>query len=279
MNWFEKTLDILSYEVSERPTSYGWLHLLFAGSAIALTVYLCIRHKKCTDKRFRVIIGIIWGVMVAFEIYKQLQFSCHTDGKTAYWSYQWYAFPYQFCSTPLYVLPFVIFMPDGKVRDAAMSFTALFALFAGLAVMVYPDSIFTKELLISIQSLTHHGLQVVSGVFTAVWCRKKYTKKPLFYLGGLAVFLILVAVAMALNLTIQPALDRYATANNVGPQTFNMFYISPYSNSTLPILSLIQPKVPYVVFFVMYLIGFGFVGLIVYYAEFGLMQLGKMFER
>ncbi|MCQ2796842.1 MAG: YwaF family protein [Bacilli bacterium] len=264
MNFIEKLLDILSMDVAECPTSYGRLHLLFCAIVIGVTLFLSIRHKNCSDKKYRTIIGICWGIMFLFEVYKQIQYSCHTNGSTAYWEYKWYIFPFQFCSTPLYILPLVFLLPDGKVRDAAMSFTSLFALFAGLAVFVYPEGIFVKEILISIQSLTHHGMQIVTGIFTAVWARKRFNLK--FYLKGLIVFAIMSAIAMTLNLTVQPAVE---------PNSFNMFYISPYRNSSLPVLSMIQPKVPYPVFLILYLVGFGLAGLIVYYAEFGSMVLAN----
>lgn len=269
MNWFEKALDILSFKIETRPTSYGWLHLLFTAIVIGITVFLCIRYKNCSDKKFRIIIGICWAVMFLFEVYKQLQYSCHTDGASASWEYQWYAFPFQFCSTPLYALPFVIFLPEGKIRNCFISYTALFALFAGITVFIYPEGIFTKELLISIQSLTHHGIQIITGVFAAVWCRQNYKAKfwtNEFYLGGLAVFALMSAIAMTLNLTIQPAVE---------PDTFNMFYISPYRNSSLPVLSSIQPAVPYPVFLCIYLFGFGLSGLIVYFSQYGFIKLAE----
>ncbi len=270
MNWFEKLLDILSYNVETKPTSYGWLHLLFTAIVIGVTVFLCVRYKKCSDKKFRIIIGICWAIMFLFEVYKQLQYSCKTDGTTANWDYQWYVFPFQFCSTPLYVLPLVIFLPDGKVRNACISYTALFALFAGIAVFAYPEGIFTREILISIQSLTHHGIQMVTGVFAAVWCQHKYKAKfwtNEFYFGGLIVFAVMSAIAMTLNLTVQPAVE---------PNTFNMFYISPYRNSSLPVLSSIQPVVPYAVFLILYLFGFALCGLIVYYGEYGCIKLAEV---
>ena len=38
--------------------------------------------------------------------------------------------------------------------------------------------------------------------------------------------------------------------------TFNMFYISPYYPCTLPLLNIIYDSVPYVIFLILYIIGF-----------------------
>jgi hypothetical protein len=43
-----------------------------------------------------------------------------------------------------------------------------------------------------------------------------------------------------------------------------MFFVSPYFDCTLPVLSAIYPKVPYIAFLLIYNIGFAIVSLIVY---------------
>ena len=111
MNLFERFIHFFEGEM-ETPTNYGWFHLMFIGIVILFTVFLCLKFKDCDDKIFRRITLICWITIVALEILKQLVFSFEFDGTNAVWDYQWYAFPYQFCSTPLYVLPFIAFLRD-----------------------------------------------------------------------------------------------------------------------------------------------------------------------
>ena len=158
MNFFERILIGLKGKMPE-PTNYGWFHLMFVVLAIAAIVLLCIFARNLKDKTFRRIIMWCWIVMLVLEIYKQLIYSVHEYDGQAYWRYQWYAFPFQLCSTPLYLLPFVAFMKEGKVRDSIISFICTFAMFGGLVVFLYPNDVFVETIGINFQTMIHHGLQ------------------------------------------------------------------------------------------------------------------------
>ena len=132
---FERIVFALQ-KTAERPSGYGWFHLLFFFLVVAVTIILCVFFRKISEKKFKTIIFIFWIVMVLFEVYKQIVYSFSVDG--AVWDYQWYSFPFQFCSTPLYVLPFLIFLKDGKVKDGAILFICTFSLFAGKALRGSP---------------------------------------------------------------------------------------------------------------------------------------------
>ena len=60
-------------------------------------------------------------------------------------------------------------------------------------------------------------------------------------------------------------------------ETFNMFYISRHFECSLPILSMIYPKVPYLVFFLIYTLGFILVAMLIYYIVVGIYKLVKKF--
>ena len=165
------------------PKLYGWYHIICLVLTAALTAFLILKLKNCDDKAFRKIILITWIVMVFFEVYKQVVTSFDTENGT--WMYLWYYFPFQFCSSPLYVLPFVAFLKDGKVRDAFISFTMSFAFFGGLVVMLYPGDVFQGCIGINLQTMVHHASQVIMGIFVAVHERKKFNKK--FFLSATVV--------------------------------------------------------------------------------------------
>ena len=265
MNAFEKFLHLLEGSM-KTPTNYGWFHLMFVGIVIVATVLLCRFFKDCDDKTFRKIVLIGWLVMVILEIYKQVIYTFEYDGTTVTWDYQWYAFPYQLCSTPLYVLPFIVFMKDGKVRDAMLSYISTFSFFGGVAVFFYPNDVFISTIGINIQTMIHHGLQIVFGIFFVVHNRRKLDHK--YYVRGIPVFCALVSIALLANVLV------YQIFMAVGStETFNMFYISPYFDCTLPILNTIYLKVPYIVFAGLYILGFSFVATIIYYVETGITKL------
>lgn len=265
MNFFEKIINALEGTM-EVPTNYGWFHLMFFAIVIATTILLCKFFKDCSDKTFRRIVLIAWIAMVALEIYKQIVFSFGVENSEPSWGYQWYAFPFQLCSTPLYVLPFIVFLKDSWLRDSLLSYISTFSFFGGLAVYFYPNDVFVGEIGINIQTMIHHGIQVVFGIFFVVHNRRKLNHK--YYVRGIPVFVALCTVALILNVIMHSVFVSIGSE-----QVFNMFYFSPYYNCTLPILSAIYPKVPYIAFLGLYVLGFSFIATIIYYAEMGIVKL------
>jgi len=114
--------------------------------------------------------------------------------------------------------------------------------------------------------MLHHGLQVVIGVLLVAHNRHHLSKR--FFAWCMIVFSALASVALIMNI----AMYHIFLANGID-ETFNMFYISPYFNCTLPVLSDIYPKVPYPVFLIIYILGFALVSAIVYAIEKGVVTL------
>lgn len=249
-----------------RPGNYGWFHLLFVAIVICTTVLFCVKFRNVNDRVFRRIIMICWLVMLVLEVYKQVIFTFEYDGSVVTWDYQWYAFPYQLCSTPLYVLPFIAFMKDCKLRDFFTSYISTFSLFGGVAVFFYPNDVFIETIGINIQTMIHHGLQIVLGIFITVYSIKKLCFK--YYLKSIPVFAVLVTIAIVLNEIV----FSIFSANGID-EDFNMFYISRHFDCSLPVLSAIYPSVPYIVFSLIYILGFVIVSVIMYYIQFGIICL------
>ncbi len=246
INLIVKSIDVWG----DVPKLYGAYHIICLILTALITAVLIIKCKDCSDKVFRKIVLITWITIVLFELYKQVVTSF--NGDTEEWKYQWYYFPFQFCSSPLYVLPFVAFLKEGKVRDAFISFTMSFAFFGGLAVMLYPGDVFQGCIGINLQTMVHHGTQVILGIFVAVHERKKFSKK--FFLSSIIVFSVIVVVAILFNVVGHLLIPE---------QGLNMFFVGPYVKSALPILSMIYPKVPWVVFLFIYIGGFSLIAMLI----------------
>ena len=232
------------------PKLYGWYHILCLLLTVALTVFLIRKFKDCDDKVFRKIVLTAWILMVVFEAYKQVVNSFNTE--TDAWKYLWYYFPFQFCSSPLYTLPFVAFLRDGKVRDAFIAFTMSFAFFGGLVVMLYPGDVFQGCIGINIQTMVHHASQVIIGIFVAVHQRRKYSKK--FFLSAIIVFSVIVVIAIMFNVVGHIFIPE---------EGLNMFFVGPYVPSALPVFSIIYPLIPWPLFLAIYIFGFSAVAMLV----------------
>lgn len=264
MNFIEKIIFGIDSWKMTTPGNFGLFHILSVLLCAGVTVAICIFFKNAKDKTMRRIALISWIIMVSLEIMKQLIYSY--DGNALEWDYQWYAFPYQLCSTPMYVLPFIAFMKDCKVRDAAMAYMSTFSFFGGFAVFMYPNDVFISTAVINFQTMIHHGLQIVLGIYFFIYNRKKLSFK--YFLGAILFFVALAVLAIILNEIVHASL--VARGND---ETFNMFYFSPHHGTHLPILSIICPLVPPVVFIFIYVIGFMIAALAVFYAMVGIKKL------
>lgn len=256
MKLIEIILKSLEHEMTT-PTNYGWFHLMFIGLVIVATVLVCYFFKDKNDKVIRRICLIGWLIIVFLEIVKEVEFSSYFEEEILLWDYPWYIFPFQLCSTPLYILPFVIFVKNEKVRQFFIAYMMTFSLFGGLAVYAYPNDVFVKTTVINFQTMIHHGMQIVLGIFLVVVYRKQYNLK--FFLKGILVFVAMSIIAMILNISMYHIFQKAGLDD-----TFNMFFVSPYFDCTLPVLSLIYPKVPYIVFLLIYNVGFAIVSTIIY---------------
>ena len=212
--------------LSPMPRVWGTYHVLMLAVAV-FAVYLLWRYgRDASDHTFRVIVGTIWGVLVLFEVLKQGVSSSFIVADRLVLAYPWSIFPFQLCSTPFYILPFVAFWRDGFLRRACMAYSATFALFGGLIVLLTPASVFSITYFGNIQTMVHHILQMAVGVYIAVHERYEMRFWQLF--GGCGVFLFLLGTAVHLN----ERMHVYLLEKGIST-TFNMFFISPYHPSPI----------------------------------------------
>ncbi len=243
LSFRQKFFKFLDAEMTT-PKTFGWYHILWLAIVVGLCVVVVLFRKKISEKRYNQILLFTSIAMIALEIYKQLNFTYEWDTDT--WDYSWYAFPYQFCSTPMYVMPLaLLFRKKPLIRDACRAYLATYALFGGLVVMAYPSDVFISTIGINIQTMVHHGSMVVIGVLTWVSGKAKIEHKTMLY--ALPVFAALAMLALSANIL------WYAVGNE---ETFNMFYISPYYDCTLPLLDIVYKALPYPIFLILYLVGF-----------------------
>ena len=133
-----KILQLLDSKMTT-PTNYNWFHIMFIAIVIITTFLLCKYFKDSDKKTFNKIILFSWIIVVVLELYKQFVFSYSITDNNVTWDYQWYAFPFQFCSSPLYVLPFILLVKNEKIKEMFIAFTATFCFFGGLVVYIYPN--------------------------------------------------------------------------------------------------------------------------------------------
>ena len=162
MSFFEEILRIFDTQMT-KPTLFGWFHILWIVLVILGSLGLCLLHKKKAPNVSGVVLAI--SVVVALlEIYKQINYS-FSYGNGIHFDFQWYAFPFQFCSTPMYVGLLAGIFRKGKLHDALCAYLATFSVFAGICVTIYPGDVFVGTVGINIQTMICHGSMIVLGVY------------------------------------------------------------------------------------------------------------------
>lgn len=245
MNLFEKILLLFQTDMPT-PLPFGWFHWLWIGiTATAIILLYCL--KGCYGEKQLKWVLLIYGVIAALaELSKQLAWSFNWDAATqsATWDYQWYAAPFQFCSTPIYVTLAALFLKKCKFRDALLSYLAFVTLIGGCMVIILPDSCFCSDILVNIHTMWLHCGSFVVSVYLLMSDNVSLTKQN--WLRACVVFLVFAATALAMNLGVYHS-------GILGEESFNMFYISPYFESVLPVFVDIQKTAPYPIFLATYI--------------------------
>jgi hypothetical protein len=257
----ENILRILDVRMPQ-PTLYGWFHIVSLLLTVAATVLLC-RFAKEADKRKIVLTTAI--LVTVLEVYKQINFSfSYADGIR--FDYQWYAFPFQFCSTPMYVGLLAGLTKQGKLHNAACAYLATYAVFAGICVMLYPSTVFVPQVGINIQTMVCHGSMIVIGAYLLFTGYVPLTHRTI--LRAIPVFAVCVAIACGMNeiAHLTGLLER---------ETFDMFFISPYGTPSLPVYSLVQGVVPFPWCLVIYVAAFTFAAYLMLLVAMGIKTLVK----
>lgn len=233
---------ILQYEI-ETPKPFGIFHLFSLLITFVIILHLYNKRDKYNEKQLKRVLAIFGIVVFILELLKQISWAY--DIEKNIWSYSWYSAPFQLCSMPMYVSLICLFLKKGKVRDALLSFICFYTILGSIAAMILPNNCFVSDLLVNIHTMYLHCGAFVLSIYLLM-----NEIKPTFknFKGAFIVFIICVSIALALNISF------YKTGI-IGDHTFNMFYISPYFTSELPVFSTLQESVPYPVFLLIYIFG------------------------
>ncbi len=268
MDILKNILRVLDMKM-ETPTSYGWFHLLFWVITIAAAILLCVLHKRNDPDRVRRIVLVTAIFVILLEVYKQVNYTFSIEDGVIKADFQWYAFPFQFCSMPMYVGLLAGIVKRGKVHDALCAFLATYALFAGACVMFYPADVFISTIGINIQTMICHGSMVSIGIYLLYSGHVKLRHKTV--LGAIAVFSICVTCAMILN-------EVMYYSGVLNGETFNMFFISRHFEGTLPVYSSVQKVVPFPFCLIIYIAIFSLAAYVILLAAMGVAAFFKKKE-
>ena len=222
MSFFEYLLRLTSWPMTP-PVLYGPFHLIaaFGGSAIAIlaawrfsSINNCNTNNRDNRRSFDQIMLVSGVILLIGELYKQLMNFYIVNNH----AYDWWIFPFQLCSLPLYRCPLLILIHNEKRHRILCTFLLDFNMMGAVATFIDPSGIFHPYWTLTLHGVLWHLMLIFVG-FVIIFSRKAdLTTKG--FLRTLPLFAFFCLAAEVLN----SILHRFSAAN--------LFYISPWEMST-----------------------------------------------
>ena len=222
MSFFEYLLRLTSWPMTP-PVLYGPFHLIaaFGGSAIAIlaawrfsSINNCNTNNRYNRRSFDQIMLVSGVILLIGELYKQLMNFYIVNNH----AYDWWIFPFQLCSLPLYLCPLLILIHNEKRHRILCTFLLDFNMMGAVATFIDPSGIFHPYWTLTLHGVLWHLMLIFVG-FVIIFSRKAdLTTKG--FLRTLPLFAFFCLAAEVLN----SILHRFSAAN--------LFYISPWEMST-----------------------------------------------
>lgn len=228
MNNFSQWLSELMHATAwtmEKPKAYGPFHLIFTIVGVVICILLARKLRHVSERGNRAILFSVGAFLVVTEIYKQLFYYYHIGNG----NYQWWIFPFQLCSVPMYLCIIASLIRTGKIQSGMFHFMTTFNLLGGIMAFIEPSGIVHEYWTLTLHAFIWHMLLIFVGAYLIASDRFAKTKKD--FLSATAVFLVLAGVAFAINLIF-----REASGGSI-----NMFFVGP-KNSSLAVFKQISEK-------------------------------------
>ena len=227
-----------------KPTKFGVLHIVMIVLTVvvfSLATYLGYRFKdKKYEKKKDLILTIAGFSFFLGDVIKAIFSAIIGIADLT-------LIPFQICSTPMYILPFMYFVKNEKLKKTMVSYLSYIGLTAAVAYFVNPTAMLKPDyIFLSFYSVLYHVIMVgiTSFVFVSYDASKKENLK--FYPYSFLIFIGFSLIAITCNFI----------AHSVNENTvINFFYLHPSSPATFPIIdTLIKPHVPFVVYYLIFLV-------------------------
>lgn len=222
MSFLECLLRLTAWPMTP-PVLYGPFHLLaaFGGSAVAIWAAWLFSPKdhpntntRIHQQKFDRIMLISGVILLIGELYKQLMNFYVVNDHV----YDWWIFPFQLCSLPMYLCPLLIMIHNEKRHRILCTFLLDFNMMGAVATFIDPSGIFHPYWMLTLHGILWHLMLIFVGFVIIFSHEADLTTRG--FLRTLPLFAFFCLAAEVLN----GILHRFSAAN--------LFYISPWEMST-----------------------------------------------
>ena len=188
-------------------------HFKFTDYFNRFNVFSSLRSSLSEEQSDRVL--FFCGVFLAVsEVYKQIFLYVAVNHE----HYNWWFFPFQLCSLPMYLCLVFPFLKNRKLKTSIATFMQDFNLLGGIAALAVPDGFRGIHWTLTLHGYLWHILLVLIGIWIFLNGKSDLSRRG--FLCTLPVFAVSCCIAMLINV-LAP-----------GHGEADMFYISPYYPTT-----------------------------------------------
>ncbi|MBQ4108145.1 MAG: YwaF family protein [Clostridia bacterium] len=218
----------------EKPKAYGAFHLTFMIVGLFLCVLFAFLLRRASDRTNKIILFSCGAFLAVCEVYKQLFYTFYIGEG----SYQWWIFPFQLCSVPMYLCLIVPFIKSKRVSEWIYTFLATYNLLGGFIALFEPSGLSHEYVTLTLHAFIWHILLVFIGFY--IIASGRAGKKISDFVMAFAILLFLSSVAEWINTDLRM-------------YDIKMFYISPYHSTPLAVFKSIEAKTNWLVNMVLYI--------------------------
>ena len=156
----ENFLNATAWTMAE-PKPYGLFHIVMLLVGIPVSIALAWKLRRVSDRSYHRILFAIAVILLLSELYKQLFHFYVMDNKT----YDWWIFPFQLCSLPMYLCAILPFMKKSRWLIPLETFLMDFNLLGGLMALLVPDGLMHPYITLTLHAFVWHILLLFVGCF------------------------------------------------------------------------------------------------------------------
>jgi uncharacterized membrane protein YwaF len=195
----------------EKPKPYGIFHLSFVLIGVLLCIFAAYKLRRVNEKQNRIILISVGVFLMLTEVYKQLFYYFIVGNH----SYEWWIFPFQLCSVPMYLCVIAPLLRAGKLQRGMYHFMSTYNLLGGIMALAEPSGLLHKYLPLTLHAFLWHILLIFIGLYLIATGR--FAKTASDFRQATYTFFGLAVLAFCINLIFW----------RVSEGTINMFYVGP----------------------------------------------------
>ena len=203
---------IAEMDLMTKPKPYGAFHLTFTVLGFLLCVCLAYFLRKIKNRGNDYLLFGCGLFLALTEVYKQLFYYYCMGGDVGY---EWWIFPFQLCSLPMYLCLIVPFVKKERIKRTVYTFLATYNLLGGFISFFEPSGLIHEHLTLTLHAFIWHMMLVFIGFYMIA--SRRAGRKLGDFRDCAILFIIACVIAFVINLVLR----------DISGGSVNMFYVGP----------------------------------------------------